>query len=246
MKRILIIGATSAIAQECARIWSGEHARFYLVARNEQRLKEVARDLEARGATNVETAILDVAEMTSHQHIVERAQHSLEQLDIVLLAHGVLPDEAACDQSPSAATAQFTINATATISLMIATIAILRKQGAGTLAVISSVAGDRGRASNCHYGAAKAAVSTFSAGMRARLRGTGVSLVTIKPGMVDTPMTSGMPLPRALVSSPDSVARAIVRGIDRKVATIYAPWWWRWIMLVIRHIPESIFVRLKL
>lgn len=246
MKRILIIGATSAIAQHCARLWASEGARFFLVARTEGRLEPVTRDLVARGASAISHATLDVLDQTSHEATISRALESLGNCDVVLIAHGVLPDERQCAENPAEAIRQFNINATATISLAAHAATHLRKQGHGTLAVISSVAGDRGRPSNFHYGAAKAAVSTYCDGLRASLQGTGVNVVTIKPGMVATPMTAGMPLPKALVASPEKVARDIVRGIARGAATIYTPWWWRWIMLIIRLMPEAIFVRMKL
>lgn len=246
MKRILIIGATSSIAQHCARLWARDGAQFHLVARTSQHLEEVSRDLIARGASGVSSAVLDVLEQQSHDNSISKAFAVLGECDIVLIAHGVLPDERQCAEDPAEAVRQFNINATATISLAAHAATHLKKQGHGTLAVISSVAGDRGRPSNFNYGAAKAAVSTFCDGLRARLHGTGVKVVTIKPGMVATPMTAGMPLPKALVASPERVARDIVRGIERGAATIYTPWWWRWIMLVIRLIPEVIFVRMKL
>ena len=246
MKRILIIGATSTIAQHCARLWAHDGAQFYLVARAETHVADVSRDLSARGASGVASATLDVLNHESHDAILSSAFENLGTCDIVLIAHGVLPDEQKCDAQPAEATRQFNINATATLSLAAHAAVHLRRQGRGTLAVISSVAGDRGRPSNFHYGAAKAAVSTYCDGLRASLQGTGVNVVTIKPGMVATPMTAGLPLPKALVASPERVARDIVRGIARGAATLYTPWWWRWIMLVIRSIPERLFLKLKL
>ena len=250
MKRILIIGATSTIAQHCARLWARDGAQFHLVGRSQEHLIDVGLDLLARGASKVPPALssdkLDVLDQQSHHSTISKAFGALGECDIVLIAHGVLPDEAECADNPAEATRQFNINATATISLAAHAAAHLRKQGHGTLAVISSVAGDRGRPSNFHYGAAKAAVSTYCDGLRASLRGTGVNVVTIKPGMVATPMTAGMPLPKTLVASPEKVASDIVRGIARGAATIYTPWRWRWIMLIIRLMPEAIFVRMKL
>lgn len=246
MKRILIIGATSTIAQHCARLWAHEGAEFLLIGRSTSRLESIGWDLTARGASTIFWSTLDVLDQEKHDSTISGAFEALEGCDIVLIAHGVLPDEKECASNPAEATRQFNINATSTISLAAVAAAHLRKQGHGTLAVISSVAGDRGRPSNFHYGAAKAAVSTYCDGLRASLHGTGVKVVTIKPGMVATPMTAGMPLPKALVASPDKVARNIVRGIARGAATIYTPWWWRWIMLIIRLMPEAIFVRMKL
>lgn len=250
MKRILIIGATSTIAQHCARLWALDGAQFHLVARSQEHLIDVGRDLVARGASTGASTLyfgkLDALDQQSHDSVISTAFSVLGECDVVLIAHGVLPDEAQCADNPAEAIRQFNINATATISLAALATAHLRKQGHGTLAVISSVAGDRGRPSNFHYGAAKAAVSTYCDGLRASLQGTGVNVVTIKPGMVATPMTAGMPLPKALVASPEKVARDIVRGIARGAATIYTPWWWRWIMLIIRLMPEAIFMRMKL
>jgi len=246
MKRILIIGATSAIAQHCARLWANGETRFLLIGRSTTRLESIGLDLAARGAPTDFWSILDVLDQEQHDSTISSAFEALGGCDIVLIAHGVLPDERQCAENPAEAIGQFNINATATISLTAHAATHLRKQGQGTLAVISSVAGDRGRPSNFHYGAAKAAVSTYCDGLRASLHGTGINVVTIKPGMVATPMTAGMPLPKALVASPEKVARDIVRGIARGAATIYTPWWWRWIMLIIRLIPEAIFVRMKL
>lgn len=250
MKRILIIGATSAIAQHCARIWARDGAQFHLIARTLTHLEDIGLDLLARGTSTGRSAHymdkLDVLDQQSHESTLSKAFTTLGECDIVLIAHGILPDERQCADDPAEAIHQFNVNATATISLAAHAATHLRKQGHGTLAVISSVAGDRGRPSNFHYGAAKAAVSTYCDGLRASLHGTGVNVVTIKPGMVATPMTAGMTLPKVLVASPERVARDIVNGIARGAATIYTPWWWRLVMLVIRLIPEAIFVRMKL
>jgi short-subunit dehydrogenase len=116
----------------------------------------------------------------------------------------------------------------------------------GTLAVISSVAGDRGRASNYVYGSAKAAVSAFCEGLRMRLFHTGVHVLTIKPGPVATPMTAGMKMPAIIVATPEKVARDIVRAVRRKAATLYTPWFWRPIMFVIRALPAAVLRRLPL
>lgn len=246
MKRILIIGATSLIASHCARIWAREGAEFVLVARNAARLHTVAVDLAARGAAGTTCHSFEAADLAAHDDLMARLFDGAAVPDITLVAHGELPDEAACDADPARATRQFTINATSTIALVSAIAGRLQQQGKGTIAVISSVAGDRGRASNAHYGAAKAAVTIFCDGLRARLRHTGVRIVTVKPGMVATPMTSGLSLPTVLVADPARVARDICRAIDRRQAVVYTPWWWRWIMAVIRLVPEPLFVRLKL
>ncbi len=163
----------------------------------------------------------------------------------MLIAHGTLPDQLACEQSVDVAVAEFNTNATSTISLMTLAANKLEAQHAGALAVISSVAGDRGRQSNYLYGAAKAAVSTFSSGLRQRLAKVGVAVVTIKPGFVDTPMTKDF-RKGALWAKPEAVAAGIVHAIDRRSSVVYLPWFWSLIMLIIRHIPEPIFKRIKL
>lgn len=246
MSRILIIGATSLIASHCARIWAGRGADLVLLGRKAARLHDVAADLTARGATSVTCHIFEASDLASHANLLDQVFAGGKAPDITLIAYGELPDELACDDNPATAERQFTTNATSTIALVSALAARLKPVGQGTIAVMSSVAGDRGRASNAHYGAAKAAVSTFCDGLRARLHGTGIHILTIKPGMVATPMTAGLSLPGLLVSPPDRIARDICRAIARRKAIIYTPWWWSWIMRVIRMIPEPLFVRLKL
>jgi short-subunit dehydrogenase len=141
---------------------------------------------------------------------------------------------------------EFDINAVSTLALLTLLANRLEAQKHGTLAVISSVAGDRGRQSNYVYGAAKAAVTTFLGGLRQRLVKSGVAVLTIKPGFVDTPMTATIANKGALWAQPDRVAVGIVQAIDRRRNIVYLPWFWRWIMLVIRHIPEALFKHLKL
>jgi len=246
MKRILVIGATSLIASQCARIWASQHADLVLVARNAGRLQSVADDLLARGARSAACLTFEASDLPSHTELVQSLFAGGAPPDIILLAHGELPDEAACDADPAHAARQFTVNATSTIALVAAIASQLKQHGKGTIAVVSSVAGDRGRASNAHYGAAKAAVTVFCDGLRARLRHTGVHIMTVKPGMVATPMTAGLTMPGWLVADPARVARDICHAIDRRRAVIYTPWWWRWIMRVIRLVPEPLFVRLRL
>jgi decaprenylphospho-beta-D-erythro-pentofuranosid-2-ulose 2-reductase len=242
MKRILIVGATSGIAVACARIWAAEGATLTLVARDTGKLEQAAADLRARGTGQLATFVMDATDLAAHAAMLNAAG----AIDIALIAYGTLPDQARCERDATAAAEAVATNATSVIALATAIIARMERQGAGTLAVISSVAGDRGRASNYVYGAAKAAVSAFADGARARLSTSGVHVVTIKPGFVDTAMTRDLALPRALVATPDQAAHRIVRGIARRASVLYVPWWWRWIMLIIRHVPEAVFVRLRL
>ncbi|MHC8412228.1 SDR family oxidoreductase [Pseudomonas sp. Hz4] len=246
MKRVLIIGATSAIATACARLWVEQGSEFFLVARNKEKLEQAAADLLARGASAVNFYCMDSTDLPAHPLMLESCLDAMRQIDIALIAHGTLPDQAACQLNVDVALRELNNNGTSVIALLTLLANQFELQCCGTLAVISSVAADRGRPSNYLYGTAKAAVSTFCEGLRARLYKSGVHVITIKPGFVDTPMTQGLGLPAVLVASPESVAKRVLSGIDRKVATLYVPGFWAVIMLIIRCIPQFVFKRLSL
>lgn len=245
MSNTLIIGATSAIAERYARLQAARGGKLFLVGRNASRLQAIVADLGVRGSAEVASAGLDVADLQRHAEVLGLAWGWLGRVDVVLIAHGTLPDQGACEQDTALAVREFSLNATATIALMNAAALRLRQQGTGTLAVISSVAGDRGRSSNYVYGSAKAAVSAFASGLRQRLHGQGVNVLTIKPGFVDTPMTQAF-RKGPLWASPDRVALRIARAIERRRSVVYAPGFWWAIMRVITHLPEMLFRRIKL
>lgn len=245
MNNTLIIGATSAIAEALARRLAAAGDALFLVGRDMQKLEAVASDLRSRGAPRVECATLDALDYGRHGPVVAQAIDTLGGLDRVVIAYGTLPDQAACAQSAELAQREFELNATSIISLLTPLANHFEKRGKGTIAVISSVAGDRGRQSNYVYGAAKGALSLFLEGLRNRLAPKGVRVVTVKPGFVDTPMTAAFKK-GALWATPDRVARDIQRALERGPEVLYTPWFWRWIMLIIRHIPEAIFKRMKL
>ncbi|MFT3802270.1 MAG: SDR family oxidoreductase [Burkholderiaceae bacterium] len=245
MRTILIVGATSAIAQACARRWAGTGSSFILAARDASRLQQVAADLAARGA-QVRTFELDINDLDRHQALLDACLAGAGTVDLALIAHGTLPDQAACQQSVDTALREFSTNAVSTIALLTRLANQFEAQRAGTLAVISSVAGDRGRPSNYLYGSAKAAVTAFCEGLRGRLFAHGAHVLTIKPGFVDTPMTAGLPLPGPLVASPDTVAADIDRAVVKRRNNLYTPWFWAPIMLIIRSLPAAIFKKLKL
>jgi len=246
MKNIVIIGATSAIATACARRWVGEGARFFLVARNAERLQQVADDLTARGAKLAVCYQLDVNQLDAHAAMLACCQTELGTLDIVLIAPGTLPDQAQCQADPAVAMREFNTNVTSIIGLLTPVANLIEAQRRGTIAVISSVAGDRGRPSNYLYGSAKAALSTFCEGLNARLFKAGAHVITIKPGFVATPMTAGLPLPGPLVATPDKVARDITRAVQKNKDVLYTPWFWSLIMLIIRCMPKFAFKRTSL
>ena len=245
MKRIVVFGATSAIAQACARIWAGRGDALFLVGRNAERLEAVAGDLKVRGASQVEWLAHDLADLEAHESLVARADAALGGIDVALVAHGVLGDQMLLREDVSLAVESIHVNFVSAASLLAHLANLLERRKAGTIAVISSVAGDRGRQSNYVYGAAKAGLTAFASGLRNRLQKSGVSVVTIKPGFVDTPMTAHVKK-GPLFARPDTVARAIVRAIDRRKDVVYVPGFWRLIMWVVRSIPERIFKRLSL
>lgn len=246
MKRVLIIGATSTIATACARIWAAQGAHFCLVGRDEKKLQALVSDLAVRGAGPISTFCMNAEDTHVHATMLSAAREALGRLDIALIAHGTLPDQHTCEVDASLTLREFTINGTSVIALLTILANQFEQQGGGAIGVISSVAGDRGRPSNYVYGSAKAAVSAFCEGLRARLFKAGVSLTDIRPGFVATPMTNGLPLPAPLVAQPEQVARRIIAGIERKKDILYAPPFWRLIMLAIRLIPGSIFKRMAL
>jgi len=245
-KKILIVGATSAIAEAVARHYAAQGAQFFLVARNEERLGVIAADLLARGASDVKTFVMDAHELARLPEFLEAAWRRLVRIDIALIAHGTLPDQVFCETDIDYAVKEFRTNAESVISCLMGLGKRFERQGSGVIAVIGSVAGDRGRGSNYLYGAAKAAVDAFASGLRRRLFEHGVHVLTIKPGFVDTPMIRNLQLPKALVVSAESVAADIIRSIAKKRDVLYTPWFWRFIMLIILHIPNVVFKRLKL
>jgi decaprenylphospho-beta-D-erythro-pentofuranosid-2-ulose 2-reductase len=240
MERVLVLGATSAIAQQVARLYAARGASLFLVGRNPERLAAVADDLRVRGAS-VESAVADLDDPALHDQLLERAA----PLEIVLLAHGVLgnPEETAKDAA--AAERLLRTNLLAPVSLLTRAAQRMEAQRGGCLVALSSVAGDRGRASNPVYGASKAGLTAFLSALRNRLYRTGVRVVTVKPGFVDTPMTAQMPK-NPLYADPSRVARDIVRAVDRGRDVVYTPWWWRMVMFAVRIIPERLFKRLSL
>ena len=242
MKRILIIGATSAIAEHCARIWAARGDALHLVARNEQHVQTIAADLEVRGASKVTTYCTDLNDKDKHEELLNSADEALGSVDIVLIAHGTLSNQKSCQLSVHETLAEIQTNALSTISLLTLIANRFEAKKSGTICVISSVSGDRGRASNYVYGSAKAMLTAFTSGLRQRLYKSNVSVVTIKPGFVDTPMTSEF-RKGFLWAKPTKVAALIVKAIDSKKAEVYVPLFWFFIIIIIKNIPNFIFKR---
>ena len=244
MKRILVFGATSAIAEHCARIWATRGDALYLVARNEERLQSIAADLKVRGAVQADTYCTDLNELDRHLFLLDAAEAKLGCIDTVLIAYGTLSDQKACEQSVEETLAEIKTNALSTISLLTIIANRFETRKAGTIAVISSVAGERGRASNYVYGSAKAMITAFTSGLRQRLHQSNVSVVTIKPGLIDTPMTAAFK--KGLMwSKPSLVAKNICTAIDTKNDIVYIPFYWNQILLIVKSLPEKIFKKIN-
>jgi decaprenylphospho-beta-D-erythro-pentofuranosid-2-ulose 2-reductase len=244
-RRVLIIGATSAIAAETARAYAERGAKLFLAGRNPAKLASVAADLRVRGAAEVHTGVLDVAQIPYQTRVIESAISTLAGLDVALIAHGTLPVQSACEKQVEETVEALHVNFTATITLLTILANYFEAQHRGCIAVITSVAGDRGRQSNYVYGAAKGGVERFLQGLRNRLHASGVTVLTIKPGFVDTPMTASVKK-NPLFASPRGVGRSIHRAIERRRDVVYIPWFWRPLMMVIRVLPEPLFKRLHL
>lgn len=245
MKKILIIGATSAIAEHCARIWATRGDTLYLVARNEERLKTIATDLKIRGATQVLSYPMDLNDLDAHAVMLDLADSAMDGIDTVLIAHGTLSNQKVCEQSMEETLSEIKTNALSTICLLTRIANIFETKQAGVITVISSVAGDRGRASNYVYGSTKAMVTAFTSGLRQRLYKSNVAVVTIKPGFVDTPMTASLKKGLLWVK-PNVVAEKIMQAIDQRKDEIYVPAFWWVIMQMIKVIPNSVFKKLRL
>ena len=239
------MGATSALAEATARILAARGDSLYLVGRRPDALKAIAADLKVRGAAQVAFELLDATDVASHEPMLARATQTLVGLDTVLIAYGTLSDQKACEGSAQLTVQELTTNAISIAALLTLVAQQFERRKSGTIAVISSVAGERGRASNYVYGSAKALVTAFTSGMRQRLSKSGVAVITIKPGFVDTPMTAAFPK-GPLWAKPQTVAAGIVRAMDRSAAVVYLPFFWRPLMAVIRAIPERLFGRLTL
>ncbi len=246
MENVVILGATSAVAQAVAKHYARASTQLILVGRNQAYLESIEQDLMTRGAEKVQTIVQDLAESSKWEDLVAHIYTLLDRVDILLVAHGTLPDQALCEQSAERTLEAINANALSQIAMLTAFGNKMAASRSGKIAVISSVAGDRGRQSNYVYGAAKAMLSTYVDGLRNRLYKSGVSVLTVKPGFIDSPMTAHIEKKGALWATPEKVADDIVNAIEKGRSSIYTPWFWRYIMLIICSIPEFIFKRLSL
>lgn len=245
MKKILVIGATSAIAQEVAKIYAQEKHELILWARNTEMLNVIEQDLLVRGATKTSVLSHDLNDFSVHAEMVNKMWDTHGKIDIVLLAHGVLGDPRKAEVEQNEMMHLLNSNFVSHASLLTFISQKMVQQGFGTIAVISSVAGDRGKQSNYVYGSAKAGMTAYTDGLRNRLFPTGVHVLNIKLGPVDTPMTKDHKKTPLFGKAP-AVGAGIVKAIEHQRNTVYLPFFWRYIMLIINSIPEFLFKRLKL
>jgi len=253
-RSVLVVGATSGIGEAVCRILAGRGWSLAVTGRDAARLQAVADGLRVRGGGRVEPLVLDAVEFAAAAGCVDRAADALGgPLDGVVICHGWSPPELDRRLPADEIRGVIDANFTSAAVIMSAAAAHLDRGAADAshagrfIAVISSVAGERGRRRNFTYGAAKAGLTAYASGLRSRLHPRGIHVLTVKPGFVDTPMLRGLGIgPSPLVAHPDRVAAAIVRAIDRRRDVLYTPWFWSWIMLAVRLIPEPIFKRLRI
>jgi decaprenylphospho-beta-D-erythro-pentofuranosid-2-ulose 2-reductase len=240
---VLVLGGTSTIARAIAAELAARGFDLALAGRDLAELDAVAADLRVRHGVAASVHRMDVLDMD--KHAVSLAPCLTADLRGVVLAFGYLGDQRRAESDAAEARRILDTNLTGSAIALEVVAAHLARLGGGFVCALSSVAGERGRQSNYVYGAAKAGLTAYLSGLRNRLASAGVRVVTVKAGIVDTRMSAGMP-GAALAASPVSVARAVVRAIEGGRDVVYVPWFWRWIMLVIRLIPEPLFKRLRL
>jgi decaprenylphospho-beta-D-erythro-pentofuranosid-2-ulose 2-reductase len=243
--KILILGATSSIAIAVMRELAIPSSHLFLVGRNKIKLVATAQDLATRGAGQVDICVLDLDDTKAHAQMLASAAERLGSIDMALLAHGVLGDQDEAQASYAVSEAVLATNFLSPVSLITWLANYFEAKGSGVLAVISSVAGDRGRKSNYVYGSSKAALNVFLDGVRNRVDRHGVHVLTIKPGFVATPMTAHIPKNK-LFATPPQVAKGILKAIDKRKDIVYVPFFWWPIMTIIKLIPEGIYKGLSI
>ncbi len=246
MKKIIALGATSGIAIEVQRQLAHQACELLLVARSPERLAALQTDLLVRGASQVLTYSADLSSIAQHAGILDFASRTFPDFDTVFLAYGSMRNQRDGESSVEILVEELQVDFVSAAAILTLFAAELERRRTGCIAAITSVAGDRGRRSNYLYGSAKGGLSLFLQGLRSRLYPSGVRVITIKPGPVQTPMTDGLPNARHFVD-PQQVAHDIVRSLERGSPDIlYTPRIWRYLMTAVKLVPETIFKRLPL
>lgn len=243
---LLVLGANSLIAQAAASHFAAAGHKIIFAGRKQDEPEKYANDFSIRYNTKCGSEIVDALDFSAHKKFAEDIISGNPDLGYILIVFGYLGTQETAQNDFEEAHRIIDTNYTSVVSMCELFAAEFETKKKGTIAAISSVAGDRGRQSNYMYGSAKGALSVYLQGLRNRLSRSGVSIVTIKPGFVNTPMTYGMPLPKLLVASPQKVGKDIYKAMIKGKSIVYTPFYWRWIMLIIKFIPEFIFKKLKL
>ncbi len=239
---VLVLGASSDIAQHLAKRFAGVGYNLVLASRDLAFLDRFAKDIEIRYGVSVKVKFFDATEFDKHLYFYK----SLDvQVDGVILAFGYLGSQEKAQMEFEEARRIIEVNFLGVVSIAEIVARDFEKRGGGFIVAIGSVAGDRGRLSNYIYGASKAALDKYMQGLRNRLCSKGVHVLTVKPGYVRTKMTANLKLPRLLVSSPEKVADDIFKALNKEMCVLYTPWYWKIIMLVVKMIPESLGKRLR-
>lgn len=240
---LVVFGGGSDIGQAIAAAFVRDGTRTVLLAaRRPDPLGDALGRLRAAGAT-AEAIAFDATTTASHEEVVDEAVRRVGDVDVAVLAFGVLPDQAAAMKDATVAVDAARVNYLGAMSLLIALAARMREQGHGDIVVLSSVAGERGRRSNFVYGSTKAGLDTFCQGLADDLHGSGVRLVVVRPGFVRSKMTRGLP-PVPFATTPAAVAGAAVAAVRGRAGTVWVPGSLRWVMTVLRHVPRPVFRRL--
>ncbi|MDR1529353.1 MAG: SDR family NAD(P)-dependent oxidoreductase [Burkholderiales bacterium] len=246
-KKIVIVGATSAIAEQCARLWvQSKPIALTLIARDTQKTGTIVTDLQIRSPqSNINIIYTDFLNPKKIKETVEKISAS-GKIDIALIAHGSLPEQSSCQDDLQTCWYALEVNGSSPALWAEAFAQHMEKNNHGTIALIGSVAGDRGRKSNYVYGAAKGLVARYAQGLQHRFAGTAVNIVLIKPGPTDTPMTANLKRQGAKLSPAEDVAKKIVNDINFGKKIVYTPRKWWLIMMVVRHLPSFIFNKMNI
>lgn len=243
---LLILGANSLIAQAAASHFAEAGHEIIFAGRKQDEPEKYANDFAIRYKCRTRAEYIDALDYPSHKKFVEEILAKTPELEYILIVFGYLGTQDKAQTDFTEAHRIIDTNFTGVVSVCELFAAEFESLKKGNIAVISSVAGDRGRQSNYMYGSAKGGLTVYLSGLRNRLFKSGVNVLTIKPGFVNTPMTYGMPLPKPLVASPEKVGKDIYKAMIKRKSVIYTPFYWRWIMFVITSIPEFLFKKLKL
>ncbi|MBM3288689.1 MAG: SDR family oxidoreductase [Candidatus Hydrogenedentes bacterium] len=243
---VLVLGVTSAIARAVAAEFARHGHDLIVASRDIEETNAIASDLAVRHGVRVVAKLFEAEAFGTHAAFVDECVRDAAVLDGVVIAFGFMDEQSVAQAKFDVARRTVDVNVAAVMSVCERFAPHLERARRGFIAGVSSVAGDRGRQSNYIYGASKAAMSAYLQGLRNRLHAARVHVATIKPGFVDTKMTWGLPLPGPLVATPERAARDIYHAIAAKKDVTYVPWFWRYIMLIIRAVPEWQFKKMKM